>query len=67
MALRVGVDVGGTNLRVGVVDDLNIIHETRYHADFTNLCKTNSADIAWQKIIAVTTEILHKEIGRAHV
>ena len=63
MALRVGVDVGGTNLRVGVVDDLNIIHETRYHTDFTNLCKTNSADIAWQKIIAVTTEILHKVLS----
>jgi glucokinase len=63
MALRVGVDVGGTNLRVGVVDDLNIIHDTRYHADFTNLCKTNSADIAWQKIIAVTAEILNKVLS----
>ncbi len=64
MALRIGVDIGGTNLRVGVVDGLNIIYEARKHADFANLCKTNSADIAWQKIIAVTAEILNKVLAQ---
>ena len=64
MALRIGVDIGGTNLRVGVVDGLNIIYEERKHADFANLCKTNSADIAWQKIIAVTAEILNKVLAQ---
>ncbi len=64
MALRIGVDIGGTNLRVGVVDGLNIIYEARNHADFANLCKTNSADIAWQKIIAVTAEILNKVLAQ---
>ena len=60
MALRIGVDIGGTNLRVGVVDGLNIIYEARKQADFANICKTNSADIAWKKIIAATAEILNK-------
>jgi len=64
MALRIGVDIGGTNLRVGVVDGLNIIYEARNHADFANLCKTNSADIAWQKIIAVTAGILNKVLAQ---
>ena len=64
MALRIGVDIGGTNLRVGVVDGLNFIYEARKHADFANLCKTNSADIAWQKIIAVTAEILSKVLAQ---
>ena len=36
MALRIGVDIGGTNLRVGVVDGLNIIYESRKHSDFAN-------------------------------
>lgn len=64
MALRIGVDIGGTNLRVGVVDGLKIIHETRNYADFANLCKTNSADIAWQKIIAATAEILNGALSQ---
>jgi glucokinase len=64
MALRIGVDIGGTNLRVGVLDGLKIIHETRNYADFANLCKTNSADIAWQKIIAATAEILNKVLSQ---
>lgn len=64
MALRIGVDIGGTNLRVGVVDDLKIIHETRNYADFANLCKTNSADIAWQKIVAATAEIMNEVLSQ---
>src|SRR5664279_2678332 len=60
MALLVGVDVGGTNLRVGVVDGLDVIHEKRTQADFTNLCKSNPADIAWQQIITITGAALNE-------
>lgn len=62
MVQRIGVDVGGTNLRVGVVDDLSIIHEERSHADFANICKTNSPDNAWKVIIALTSEVLNKTL-----
>ncbi len=58
MTLFAGVDVGGTNLRVGVVDGLGIIHEKRVYADFTHLCKNNPPDIAWQEIIAITSAAL---------
>ena len=64
MALRIGVDIGGTNLRVGVVDALEIVHETRSHADFANICKTNSADIAWQEIIATTSAVLNTVLAQ---
>src|SRR3989344_2223841 len=60
MTLFAGVDVGGTNLRVGVIDGLNIIYEKRTHADFANLCKNNSPDIAWQQIIATTSAALNE-------
>jgi len=60
MTLLAGVDVGGTNLRVGVVDGLGIIHEKRAHADFTHLCENNPPDIAWQEIIAITSAALNE-------
>lgn len=58
MALLAGVDIGGTNLRVGVVDGLQLIYEKRNHADFARLCKTNPPDIAWQQIIHITSSAL---------
>ncbi len=38
--MLIGIDVGGTNLRVGVVDDHKVVWEERYHADFSGLCKS---------------------------
>lgn len=58
MALFAGVDVGGTNLRVGVIDGLRLIYEKRFHANFSNICKTYAPDIAWQQIIRVTSRAL---------
>lgn len=37
--MLIGVDVGGTNLRIGVVDDLRVIDELRIQADFSRLCR----------------------------
>lgn len=62
MAMLIGIDVGGTNLRVGVVDyDANkidnkprLLQEMRFHADFSNLCKSHqhSSEQAWKAILA---------------
>ena len=38
--MLIGVDVGGTNLRVGVIDGSRVIAERRYAADFSGLCKS---------------------------
>jgi glucokinase len=59
MAMLIGIDVGGTNLRLGVVDynetapDIQpyLIEERRFHTNFSNLCKTHTPDQAWQSIL----------------
>lgn len=61
MASLIGIDVGGTNLRLGVVEfDVNnrsglplLIEEMRFQVDFSNLCKLHkySPEQAWQTIL----------------
>ena len=64
MSLRIGVDVGGTNLRIGVVDGLNIIHEQRVHTDFASICRSNSPDNAWKKILLTMSEALNQLLAQ---
>lgn len=59
--LRIGVDVGGTNLRVGVVRGHQILWEHRHGADFSQICRNNTAPQAMEKIIAE----LVAAVGRA--
>lgn len=47
----VGIDVGGTNLRIGVVENRRIIHEARSHADFSGICRSHAPDTAWRMIV----------------
>jgi len=56
--MLIGIDIGGTNLRIGVVNNLQVIHERRIHADFSGLCAENTPDIAWQQIIRITSQCL---------
>ncbi|MBI1173655.1 MAG: ROK family protein [Sideroxydans sp.] len=51
-ALRIGVDVGGTNLRVGVVQQRRILWEHRHNADFSQICCGHTPALALEKIIA---------------
>jgi glucokinase len=59
MAMLIGIDVGGTNLRLGVVDynqtasDIQprLIDERRFHTDFSNYCKIHTPDQAWHAIL----------------
>ena len=60
--MQIGVDIGGTNLRVGVVDEMKLVYQHRAHADFSLLCKTHPADIAWQEIISITISALQKAL-----
>lgn len=60
----IGIDIGGTNLRIGVVELNNVHHaetpqqpslikEIRFKADFATLCKSHQNDpkVAWQAIL----------------
>jgi glucokinase len=55
MTKLIGIDVGGTNLRLGVVQYLDhravLLDEERFQADFSDYCKSHPADVAWQKIL----------------
>ena len=53
-ALRLGLDVGGTNLRLGVFSNLTLLEETRFQANYSAICKQNSPEQAWQNILQVT-------------
>ncbi len=50
--LRIGVDVGGTNLRVGVVRGMQVLWEYRHQADFSAMCLNHPAHEATERIIA---------------
>jgi glucokinase len=55
MALHIGIDVGGTNLRVGVFDGLKLLHQQRFQADFSTLCK-QQPEQALERIIDLLAE-----------
>ena len=54
----IGIDVGGTNLRIGVFSGLHLLEEMRFQANFSELCKTNAPNPAWQKILSVTANAI---------
>ena len=63
MSKSIGIDVGGTNLRVGVFDGLTLLEETRHQADFSQICKENAPKQAWQKILQVLAEAISMRLS----
>lgn len=66
MATLIGIDVGGTNLRVGVVEcheltPPRLLEEVRFQADFSNLCKSHqhSSEQAWQIILTTIADAIN--------
>lgn len=59
MSLLLGMDVGGTNLRLGVVDITTtpprLLDELRFQADLSALCKTHqqTPDRLWQEVLTL--------------
>ena len=69
MALSIGIDVGGTNLRIGVFKGLQLIDEARFQADFSQICKEsylkeNQPTEAWQKILSVTARAIQSVLTK---
>jgi len=71
VAKTIGIDVGGTNLRIGVFDEMRLIEETRIQADFSTICKSSAPQAAWQTIFSVTVDginsVLKKYPDIAHI
>ena len=57
-ALRLGLDVGGTNLRLGVFSDLTLLEDTRFQANYSAICKQYAPEQAWQQILQVTAQAI---------
>lgn len=64
MKYRIGVDVGGTNLRVGVVNGLKIIEQSRRSTEFSATCHANTPNTACQKIIHSLADTLSGVLQR---
>ena len=64
MALAIGIDVGGTNLRIGVFDGLQLVEETRFQADFSEICQNNSANVAWQQILNMMEKAIRAVLAK---
>ena len=67
MALLMGIDVGGTNLRIGVFDDLALIDEMRFQADFSGICQNNSPNVAWQQILNMMEKAIRAVLAQHEV
>ncbi|MEQ1533090.1 MAG: ROK family protein [Sideroxydans sp.] len=59
----IGIDVGGTNFRLGVVQNLRVVWEKRFQADFAGLCRTHSAALA----LSAITQVLNQAIAEARL
>lgn len=64
MAKSIGIDIGGTNCRLGVFDGLKLVNETRFQADFMQICELNPPDIAWQEILIVLATIIQSALNQ---
>lgn len=64
MALLIGIDVGGTNLRLGVVEcnhgQAKLLDEMRFEANFSKLCQShqNQPQLAWQSILSTMADAI---------
>ncbi|WP_229007433.1 ROK family protein [Methylophilus sp. Leaf408] len=63
-AMRLGLDVGGTNLRLGVFSNLILLEETRFQANYSAICKQNSPEQAWQNILQVTATAIQTMLDK---
>ncbi len=64
MVKSIGLDVGGTNLRIGVFEDLILLEESRVQANFSNICQHNTPEAAWHEILSVTVNGIEDMLSR---
>ncbi|HQT24982.1 MAG TPA: ROK family protein [Burkholderiales bacterium] len=63
--LLAGMDVGGTNFRIGVFEGRDLIWEKRFEADFSSLCRTKPAEESESMIMSTMASAL-SEAFREH-
>lgn len=66
MAKSIGIDIGGTNFRIGVFNQLTLLAETRFQANFSDLCKTNTPEVAWNAIVDCIANGIESVVNQHH-
>lgn len=56
MTLSIGIDIGGTNFRIGVFNGLQLINENRFQANFSTIFKQNNPENAWKTIVSTIAD-----------
>lgn len=73
MPILIGIDIGGTNLRLGVVEidttglaKPRLLEEMRFQADFSSLCKQyqQKPELAWTQILATTAKVIQTVVAK---
>lgn len=59
-----GIDVGGTNCRLGVFEGHELLEEMRFEANFSTICKENEPLTARQEILMVLAEAIQSVFKR---
>lgn len=54
--LVMGIDVGGTNVRLAVFDGVDCVKLIRVEANFSSICANHPPAIAWQKILDLLSD-----------
>ncbi len=57
--LNVGIDIGGTNVRLGVFDEVECVKQTRFEANFSKICANNPPEQAWQQILKLLANAIN--------
>jgi glucokinase len=63
-SLRIGVDMGGTHVRVGVVENMRVVWEDRIAARFAERCKADDPEGSLASVLATLRESVARAIGR---
>ena len=59
MALAIGIDVGGTNIRFGLFEDKNLVVETRLEANIGQVCRALTFETAPAEVIRILSTEIH--------
>lgn len=59
MTKSIGIDIGGTNFRIGIFEQLELLSEARIQTNFSALCEAHSAEAAWEKILNVIADAVN--------
>lgn len=57
--LTIGIDIGGTNIRLGVFDGVECLKQTRFEANLALICASNPPEQAWQQILKVISRAIN--------